>query len=524
MAGSVPIIGMEVTSTKVRLVEVVTQASALEVTNFALLDLPPEGLKDLVSTLLSILRENNFRGKKVNALLSYPSINFLQVPLPPMSKGDLRLAASREAKKDIKMPEGGLVYDFEPVGDSEEKGVPKKEVLIARANSRDVQEYLKMLKEANLHPNSLSVLPAVVLNLLRMRGGPKEETLAGICVGEDKGTIVILHQGGLRFPRDFPLKLTGEVEGLQVRLAAELKRSLLYLKQRARGLEPQRVILLGEIDRPKELTEALTQEVGIKTEMYIPPGLDLSPLRERMEEFRDSLQQFTLPIGLAWDGPERSELNLLAEEVQTRKRLRMARLAVASLAILFAIFLIGRSTWLWTSGRPYWKNLRQAKEELATLQPKIKEMAKVTEERNRQKLRLAFLGKTIGPETGWERILRTLSLVVPPEMCLESLELKETPENWTLNLKGRVLASNVSIINNRFQEFFSLFLTTPAFADARVEYFKIGPATEEGKTAPNPPGSAAKLPKKGPVAKEVTSTPTSSSRLEFAVVVKIKYM
>src|SRR3989338_5935209 len=102
MAKAEPFIGLEVTSKKIRLVELVTLPTGIEVTNFAVLELPQGGLKYAGSQLQSLLQEKNFHGKKVNALLYYPSIDYLQVPLPPMREADLSLAAAREAKKDLK--------------------------------------------------------------------------------------------------------------------------------------------------------------------------------------------------------------------------------------------------------------------------------------------------------------------------------------------------------------------------------------------------------------------------------------
>lgn len=495
MASAEPLIGLEVTSKKIRLVELVTLPTGIEVTNFAVLELPQGGLKDAGPKLQSLLQENNFHGKKVNALLSYPSIDYLQVPLPPMSKADLSLAAAREAKKDLKSPVEELIHAHELVGESEEKGAPKKEVLIARTNTKDANEYLQVLKEASLRFNSIAVIPTVLLNLFKMRGGLKEETLAGILVGEEKGTIVILHQGSLRFPRDFPLKLTGEAGGLQARLIAELKRSLLYLKQRVRGLEPQRIVLLGDIDKPQEVTEALTQEVGIKTEMYLPPGLDLSPLGERMEEFRNSLQQFILPLGLAWNGPERSELNLLALEVQAQKMVHRAKIAVVATTLLFITLLVLRFAWLWIDGRPHWKNITMLKADLSELQPKLKEMDRVNEERRQQELKLALLVKIKGPKDGWGKILRTISLSIPPEMHLELLELKETPTDWSLKLKGKVIGANPSLINKCFNEFFSFLLTCHDLGEVKIESDKTD---------------------------SVMKGSTSLSQRDFAVVTKVK--
>ncbi|HHT9155422.1 MAG TPA: type IV pilus biogenesis protein PilM [Candidatus Tripitaka sp. YC43] len=495
MASAEPLIGLEVTSKKIRVVELVTLPTGIEVTNFATLELPQGGLKDAGPKLQSLLQGENFRGKKVNALLNYPSIDYLQVPLPPMSKANLSLAAAREAKKDLTLPVGELIHAHELVGESEEKGAQKKEVLIARANTKDVKEYLQVLKEADLRFNSITVIPSVLLNLFKMSGGLKEETLAGILVEEGKGTIVIFHQGNLRFPRDFPLKLTGEAGGLQVRLIAELKRSLLYLKQRVRGLEPQRIILLGDIDKPQEVTAALTQEAGIKTEMYLPPGLDLSPLGDRMEEFRNSLQQFILPLGLAWNGPERSELNLLAQEVQSQQRVHWAKIAVEAAAILFITLLILRFTWLWIDGRPHWKNITVLNADLSELQPKLQEMDRVNEDRRQQELKLALLGKIKGPKDGWAKILRTISLGIPPEMHLELLELRETPTDWRLKLKGQVTGANPSLTNKRFNEFFSLLLTSPDLGEVKIE---------SDRTSSVMKGSA------------------SLSQREFAVVIRIK--
>ncbi|MFN3467330.1 MAG: hypothetical protein ACK4WF_06475, partial [Candidatus Brocadiales bacterium] len=260
--------------------------------------------------------------------------------------------------------------------------------------------------------------------------------------------------------------------------------------------------------------------VGIPAEIYIPPGLDLSPLGNRMEEFRNSLLQFTVPMGLAWNGPDHLELNLLTEKVQMLKRAHWAKLAVVGTAALLIILLVLRSILLWVDGRPYWRNHQKAKDELAILQPKVKEIATTREERDRQKLRLAFLEKIKGPEAGWERILRAISLIIPQEMHLELLELKETPEDWSLRLRGQVVGANAALINKRFNEFFSLFLTSPDLLEGRVETLKILPMA---KKEASPPGGKATEVAKGKTAGATESAAgTTSSLLEFAVVVKVK--
>ncbi len=492
-----PLIGLEISYRKIKLVETVTLTTAIEVTNFACMDLPPGGFIEAVDRLRSLLRENNFKGKKVNVLLSYPSIDCIQVTLPPMSKTDLKLAALREAKKDTRIPLEELAIAYEKLGESEEKGLRKMEVLIARANSNDIKECFRVLKEAGLHPKLLCVLPTVLLNLLRMREDLKEETVAGVFLGDEKGTIVILHKRQLLFPREFPLKLTAGVGGIQNHLLAELKRTLLYLKQKARGLEPQRILLLGHIEKSLEIADLLTQELGIKTEIYFPPELDLSPLEDRIKEFKDSIHQFILPIGLAWNRPERSELNLFAKEISNQRKTRIAKWAVITTAILFALLSTIRLTWILNEGRPYWQDLKRAQDELATLRPKVAKIATVLEERDKQKLTNTFLRKLEGPQTEWEKLLRTLSLIVPEEMHLELLDLKETPKDCMLRLKGQTLSPDVSLIHNRFKEFFSIFLTSPGLTEERVETFKIGPAL---KKEGNP----------------------SFSRLEFTVAVKVK--
>ena len=157
-------IGMEVVQRQaklqMKLVEVASSAEGLEVTNFAVVELPPGGTRLVGPRLSNVLKEMGFRAKIINTIIPYPSIDYRQVSLPPMSKSDLKTAIDREAKKELKFPVMELVTDYEIIGESEEKGLRRTELLIARAQSKDTEELFSMAGEFRLRFNSLTVIPA----------------------------------------------------------------------------------------------------------------------------------------------------------------------------------------------------------------------------------------------------------------------------------------------------------------------------------------------------------------------------
>ncbi|MEE9584913.1 MAG: hypothetical protein V3W51_05460 [Candidatus Brocadiales bacterium] len=465
---------------QMKLVEMVSSAEGLEVTNFAVVDLPPGGMRVVGPRLQNILKEQGFGAKTINAILPYPSIDYRQVSLPPMSKANAKTAAVREARKDLKFPAAELVTDFEVVGESEEKGLRRTELLIARAQSKDMEELFSMAKESRLRLNSLTVLPAALLNLLKIRGGTEDETLAMVHASADKGTIIISHQGNLRFPREFPLMLSAVSTERDKRLVAEIKRSLLFVKQQARGLTVKKILLLGEMIQPDVLANTITSETNVPTEVYAPISLDLSPLGERVHEFRELLPTLSIPLGLAWSGPEHSRLNLMSQRLAEQKRSHLAKVVIISTCAMLIILLGAKYFFLWQKAEPYKEDYAHLKQELTSLKPQTHNMREMQKEREQYASRRAFLDKMHGPGIPWGEILRILSLSVPKEMLLESVNIEEAEVGWILKISGNVTAEDAAGAQKNFNDFFSLFLTCPSLSNGEVNSLTIGPVPASG--------------------------------------------
>ena len=337
-----------------------------------------------------------------------------------------------------------------------------------------------MADEFHLGFSSLTVVPAAMLNLLRIKGDATDETLAMVHADTDKGTIVIFHHGNLRFPREFPLRLSVESPEWPKRLVAEIKRSLLFVKQQARGLVVNKVLILGDMVQAEAVANTIASETNIPTEVYAPLGLDLSPLGERMQEFRELLPALSIPLGLAWKGPEHSRLNLMSQRLAAQKQAKLAKMVTFLVGIALILLLAGDYFLLARRATPYTEEYNRVQGELATLRPQTREMREMQEERDALDSRIIFLAKMRGPVTSWNEILRTLSLSVPKEMLLHSLDLKETETGWTLKLSGQVVGPDAALVQKRFNDFFSLLLTCPALSGGKIESLNIAPMAVAG--------------------------------------------
>lgn len=484
MAKSILSIGMEVaqgpTHLEIRLVEMASSAEGLEITNFAVVELPPGGIRLLGPRLENLLQEKGFEAKTIDAIIPFPSIDYRLASLPPMSGSDLKTAIGRETRKDIKFPPEELTSHYESLGESEEKGVRKIELLIARIRSKDMEDLLSMAGEFHLNFSTLTVVPAAMLNLLRIKDDTKDETLAMVHAGTEKGTIVIYDHGNLRFPREFPLRLNTESPEWSKRLVAEIKRSLLFIKQQARGLVVNKILILGDMVQAKAVADTITSETNIPTEVYAPLGLDLSPLGDRVHEFRELLPALSIPLGLAWKGPDHSRLNLMSQRLTAQRRANRAKWATLSVGVILILILAGNYFLLSRKTAPYTEEYNRVRGELSILRPQTREMREMQDERDALDSRNVFLGKMQGPVTPWNEILRTLSLSVPKEMVLNSLDIKETETGWTLKLSGQVVGPNANLVQDKFNDFFSLFLTCPALSNGKIESLKIGPMSIAG--------------------------------------------
>ena len=186
----------------------------------------------VVEAIKRVFKENRIKSKNVVTSLSGDSVIIRYVKIPFMTAEELRGNIAKEAEQYIPLNLDQVVLDFQILGETQEEGQKKMDVLLVAAKVDVVDQHLSVLKTAGLTPAVIDVDTFALENAYEAnKSGPSEETVALMNVGATLTTINIMEGNLTRFTRDIPVAgndFTKEVQkefNLKFSEAEELKRS-----------------------------------------------------------------------------------------------------------------------------------------------------------------------------------------------------------------------------------------------------------------------------------------------------------
>lgn len=229
------LIGIDIGRSAVKVVQLKDEARGIRLLYAGIKELPlSNGLNQeqvLVDALKELLKAGGIKKEGVATALSVkpPAIRYLAVPRMP--KEELAEAVKWEAKKLLTTPLEELIIDFLIIGEVEEKGLKKYELLLVAADRQAVLSNLSIFKKAGIEVAAIDVNPLALLKTLKKshRVGEKEN-VAIVDIGADQIDINIFKNGLLRFNRNIAgggeemTKAITRDLGLEYEEAEELKR------------------------------------------------------------------------------------------------------------------------------------------------------------------------------------------------------------------------------------------------------------------------------------------------------------
>jgi len=322
------IVGLDIGTSSVKIIQLKPVGNQWKLVSMGMVELPKESLENknpesqksfLVESVKQVFKESGIKIKKCVTSLSGDSVIIRYVKLPFMTPEELKGAISREAEQYIPLNIDQVVLDFQILGESQEDGQRKIDVLLVAAKVDVVDQHLLLLKSAGLSPQVVDVDAFALQNAYEINQlEPNEETVALINMGASLTTINILEGTNTRFTRDIPvagndftkeiqkefnLKF-GEAEELKRshgaismeeddfnlstvshkddrvlrmsdvmtpvlnKLLGEIRRSFDYYETQARKKTVERVILLGGSARLKNVNRFLANKLGIPVEHF----------------------------------------------------------------------------------------------------------------------------------------------------------------------------------------------------------------------------------------------------------------
>ena len=322
------IVGLDIGTSSVKLVELKKVNDRWKLMAMGVTDIPRESLDAknpdqqrlvVADTIKKTYEKSGIKIKKVATALLGESIIIRYVKMPFMTEEELRKTISKEAEQHIPLSMDQVVLDFQILGEGQEDGQRKIDVLLVASKNDLVDQHISTLKAAGLTPTIIDVDAFALQNIYEInRLESNEETVALINVGATWTTINILEGIFTRFTRDIPvagndftkeiqkefnlkfseaeelkkvhgaisieeeeftlssvsqkddrvLRMSDVMTPILNKLLGEIRRSFDYYETQSRKKTVERVILCGGSAKLKNLNRFLAGKLGVPVEHF----------------------------------------------------------------------------------------------------------------------------------------------------------------------------------------------------------------------------------------------------------------
>ena len=315
---------------------------------------------------------------------------------------------------------------------------PKTEVSFFAASSRDIRERLVPLAEAGFLVDGVTTPCGALWSQARLRQPLLPgDVHAHVAIGQSQSALGIFSDGALLYARDLnwgyaveaaDVQATDDRERLAERLAAELQRSLLFLRQYW-DRELSQVLLCGDMPDIRSLTAPLINRLGVHVEtLDTPEGIDAESVPAG---FSERAATFRLASAIAAEPPP---ANLLPTEVTAARTSETGRHIVAAgtaAAVAFGAFLYAQAGVRRT----------EAERELAVLQRTLSSLPRdVTPanvkggESEVEAARSAALNAIDAQGPAMARIVDALGRIPLQDATLRSVHVLPERDGWKVNV------------------------------------------------------------------------------------------
>lgn len=348
-------LGLDIGEHSITMVEVAQNGNKHGLVNYVSTPTPKgaldgEFIRDggiLVETLRQMATTIHGELPPVATSISGQSVFIRHLTLPMMPDDELSEAVKYEAESHLPIPRKEATIDYLKVGEVNEAGVKKQEVMVVAARKHAVEQLAELIKAAGLQPVAMDVEPLALFRTLTLslRGNQKlPDCFTVVQMGANSTNISIFHNNILRFTRTLPtggnklnaalvnhygmsveeaestkrlLDFSGNLDdhGLAVllhqklelvspileSLLAEIKRSNEYFTTKYRYVEIQEVFLTGGGSLLRGLDTFMMDGLAVPTSIINP--LDYlqigQNLRVRENEILEAGSALALVVGLA---------------------------------------------------------------------------------------------------------------------------------------------------------------------------------------------------------------------------------
>ena len=499
--GASGVLAIEMGSRQLHLIQGAVSGPRLGVEDFVVEELLVSNPESTAQQLETLIVRNSLGSSSAALALSGPGVVHRVLDLPSMPLRELGLVVGREMRAVVGPGEKDTVFDWEVIEENESGNLKQLRVLVAIAPRSQVDGTLQLLERCHLKPALLTTTPISLLRSLKFVLGGERGLRLVLYMGGQQGYLLGVKDGVWSFYREFSSRPSERKEDafLLEEALREANRALLYYRQRYPG-EGEITFLLGGENGLEDLKARLQREIGVEGEVVRPgPALDLAPLGERSNVFRDIFPSFLIPLGLVAATAVQPGINL-APKPARRSVIRVPKIDFSSLnrpatPVILLLFFLGVQLILVRMESHYQRRLEDRTALYAQWLPAIQAAEQGRTLHDNEKLLAQSLGSSRIGETSWVVLFKVLSRLAPPDLILQSMILKRDEGDWLITLKGQVVSLDSYTAQAAFNRFYQGLKNSPYLEEIELLPLEISTFTEkvEGPMTKKPgvPGTVA---------------------------------
>jgi type IV pilus assembly protein PilM len=336
------VIGLDIGSSSVKLVELKEGKDGFRLLNLAIAPLPPEAIVDgaVMDSVTIIDRVRDLvtavtKTKDVVTSVSGHSVIVKKITLPLMTESELEESIQWEAERHIPFDINDVNIDFQIVGYGSENP-DLMDVILVAAKKDMINDYVSVIMESGLNPVLVDIDAFAVENMLAVNYDiDKEDTVAIANIGATVTNINILRNNISAFTRDVfkggnqiteeiqrqlhidyeeaeKIKLGKQVDGAaqsvvqnvlktaSESLAIEIGNTLEFFQSTSTYQKISKLFLSGGGAKIREFDIILQQQIGIPVEMANPfKKIEYSEKNFDVEYLREIGPVMAVGVGLA---------------------------------------------------------------------------------------------------------------------------------------------------------------------------------------------------------------------------------
>lgn len=340
------IIGIEFNSGLLRIAYLKIKGKRKTIIDLSANDISNLKDNDIIGIIKSFLTNNKIKNPKVILTISANSVITKNIEVPSQDPKEIEDIVNLQAVRHTPYVRQEIIVDYSTVG-VYKKGYTK--IILVIVTKEIVRKQLELIEKAGIAVNRICLATEAVGEFFTKIFNFKnnDAPIALLYVDNVFSYFSVVLRGRTIFIRSIPLgsqHLSQESEQDRPKFTEEIKKSFEMYKNEDIDKMPQRLILLEEEPKLKNIILSLTENIGFPLDAYyFVTKIDaLEPARRILQSKRSALAISVIAAGFESEG---LKVELLPEEIKLRKSFEsrskdIIKSGILALTIFILIFII----------------------------------------------------------------------------------------------------------------------------------------------------------------------------------------